>query len=388
MGGFGGNPPPPGGTGNQPPQGGPGGRPPGPPPASVPPNVNDVTTVSVGIGVGVGFGVCVGVYGGGVYGSGGYGNWYCPPPSQFTTCFGGSWCYPDPFCYSPCYYPNYWRCDPWGGWYANWSCWPSYWWYPSWYYRSYPCGTWWNVGYCAPYSSWSFNFCSTPVYSSCGLVSVGASYYDDGWSYSTNGLYKYGWFPSSVTVLSTEPDPSLIVVQESGPAVADGSLAIAPLLPAPATEEQLRGNSQRSLGDTYLRLGDIPNAIRVLANQVTAYPGDVQSLRTLGLAYIANGQVSDGNAAIERAYMIDPQLAMKPMPGDILGEQARLVRAIDACIEFASRENTASAWFGAAVLMQADGRPGPSRSALDKARTAGLSGPVLEWMQSALPVGQ
>ena len=39
-------------------------------------------------------------------------------------------------------------------------------------------------------------------------------------------------------------------------------------------------------------------------------------------------------------------------------------------------------------LMQADGRPGPARSVLDKARTAGLSGPVLEWMQSALPVGQ
>ena len=341
--------------------------------------------VNVGIGIGVGVGVGVNV-----------GNWYCPPPVSWSGCFnyyGGAYAYPDPFCYRPWYYgPNYWACDPWGGWYArNWGYWPSYWGYPTCHVRRYPCGTWWNIGYGGWYDNWAFSFAYTPCYSytSCGLISpsvCSVSSYDYGipytaeispWSYSTNGLYKWTFIPSgtvSVPVAETiiTPEPSIAATE--------------PGLPAPATAEQLRGSSDRQLADVYLRLDDISSAMRVYQRHIAAYPGDVEAVRSLGVAYLFTDQAVQGLDHIERAYRIDPTLAIRPFPKSAV-EPARMTQAVDAAVQAAATENSAKAWLAVCVMFQADGRVSSARTALDKAAAAGLNEQVVSNLRRRCRLG-
>ena len=60
-------------------------------------------------------------------------------------------------------------------------------------------------------------------------------------------------------------------------------------------------------------------------------------------------------------------------------------QVLDYATLHASDANSARSWLAVAVLMQAQGNLGPARSALDRARSAGLNDRVIEWMATALP---
>jgi Tetratricopeptide repeat len=328
-------------------------------------------SVSVFVGVGVGTHL---------------GRWYCPPPPHFGGCFASSWyyAYPDPFCAAPCHFgPNYWACDPWGSYYLrSWCYWPGWWWYPSCYVRTYPCGTFAYVRYVRPGCDWlvDFRFAHAPCfdYTSCGLISPGVlgSYDPYGpapLAWSTNGLYKYGWV-HGYTVSCVSP----VTAADTGMVYAS-----AESLPAPTAD--LLSTSDRELGDVYMKLGDLPSAIRVYTDHTGRHPGDAEALRSLGIALLESGRAEDGVEQLERAYLIDPTLAERPFPRDLLGERARLEAALDAATRLAATDNTPRAWLAVSVLMQSDGRAAPARSALDKAGAAGLNPSVVEWMRAAMP---
>jgi tetratricopeptide (TPR) repeat protein len=157
-------------------------------------------------------------------------------------------------------------------------------------------------------------------------------------------------------------------------------------LPAPATASELRTTSDRELADTYLRLGDPDNAARVYEQHLAKHPGDAQALRGMGLAQIAAGRLTDGVEQIQRAYRVDPSLAGRPVtPQDVFAGPEDFQRVLDLTTRTANGSNSASAWLASAVMLQADGRNGPARSALERAKSAGLDASIYDWFRGVLP---
>lgn len=260
----------------------------------------------------------------------------------------------------------YYRWDPW--------C-PSWHWRPVYFSYSYPCGTFFRVRYhryhCDWLPSFSFAFCTAPIFTRCALISPSVYAYD-GWTWSTNGAFRYGWFSSAA--LLGPADTTSAVIYASGD------------LPAPATMEDLRGNSDRELADVYMRLGDLDNAIRVYSDHIASFPGDVLAQRSLGVALIADDRPEEGAARVELAYRIDPTLAERPYRTDVLAGDSIRQHVLDNATRHASEASTPAAWLTVAVLMQAFSEHEPARAALDKAAEAGLAENVVEWMRAVLPV--
>jgi hypothetical protein len=268
----------------------------------------------------------------------------------------------------------YWHCNPWGGfcYVPIWPCYP-WWWYPGYSCSVYPCGPWYRVAYCPPTYPWlaDFSFCNTPceATSDCGLVTTVASCPPPGYLYSPYNAYKYSY------IASENPPAAAPVIQET--------------LPAPATAAELAGTTQRELGDTYMKLGDAASATRVYGEHVQHHPGDVQAVRNLGFALIESGEVQQGTEQVERAYRIDPALAANSFDRQLLRDPVEFQASLDRVTTFAAqsqgRPEAGAAWLTVSVLMQADGRIEPARSALEKAKEAGLNDKVVESMRAQMP---
>lgn len=271
----------------------------------------------------------------------------------------------------------YWPSHPWGGFYyvRSWPSYPFTWWYPGYsvsYHRS---GSWWRVEYAPPVCSYwtTFTFSDTPcaVVADCALVSptvYAAAYEPPAFCWSDSNIYRYSMVN---TVYSQVP-------------------VAAEVLPAPATEAELAGTTERELGDTYMKLGDLDSAVRVYSTHVSRHPGDVQALRSLGFALVERGDTRSGVEQVERAYRIDPTLATRLFDRELLRNPENLGAVLDRATSLATQldkePGAAGAWLAVAVMMQADGRQEPARTALDRAKEAGLSTRILESMQAALPV--
>ncbi|MBL9032646.1 MAG: hypothetical protein JNM80_13200 [Phycisphaerae bacterium] len=271
---------------------------------------------------------------------------------------GSPFCYYDPFFYDPfCRPVAYYGDCRWSSgftWYSSWYCWPraSYWPRHWGHHRV----RW--VTYVRPRCDWltEFRFCSVPTYTvaHCGLISPRVVYCE----------------PAPTTVVYTEPSTIVYASASPPPAVVT--------IPAPASPGDLMGTSDRELGDTYLRLGDSPSAIRVYRQHLAAYPGDVQAVRSLGLSLIDIGEVLDGAAQVELAYRIDPALVARPLNLDSLPTRDALDRALDAATRAANRADSASTWLAVAVIMQASDRRAPALVALERARAAGLDAAIAD----------
>lgn len=158
-------------------------------------------------------------------------------------------------------------------------------------------------------------------------------------------------------------------------------------LPAPATEAELRSTTERELADTYMKLGDLDSAIRVYSAHVARHPGDVEAVRSLGFALVEHGDTQAGVDLVERAYRIDPTLARELFDRELLRTPENFAVVLDRVTALAGEsEQGAAAWLAVAVLMQADGRDEPARTALERAKEAGLPGRIVEEFQPVLPV--
>jgi tetratricopeptide (TPR) repeat protein len=306
-------------------------------------------------------------------------------------------------------YRPFYACDPfYSPWYYGYpygvysSCWSPYWYgygcyphyrhhyvraayaYPVWYTS---CDPW--VDYGVSFGS-TFSFgCGSGVsftYLSAPLVPA-AVVYEPVYA-SADTVYAP---PPNVSITYVAPaEASDQPVYAAAPEPqAQGSIAAAGVeqFPAPATAAELDGTTGYQLGQTYMRLGDFQSAVRVLSDQVSRHPGDVESLRLLGVAQLAMGEVQTGATLMERAYRIDPAMATRAI--ELSGLNPRSLEGIlDNATRGAGATSSAAAWLAVAVLMQGQDRPGAARNALDSAKAAGLDALVVQWFDAQLPAGQ
>lgn len=188
-------------------------------------------------------------------------------------------------------------------------------------------------------------------------------YYDDYRSYFGN---RYGTIYGNYSPL----DPAM-------------SAPPAPL-PAPQTDTPTP-STDRELGDTYLQAGDPDAAIRAYNAHLRQYPGDENAMRGLGLALLEARKTPEGVAILAAAYRANPALADDPLPVDIYARGADTFRRnLQRVSVYANRVNSASAWLVLAAMMQAEGRPIPARSMMERAKKAGLEPAVADRMTAAL----
>lgn len=259
----------------------------------------------------------------------------------------GAWAYPGynwyrPYHHRAALYDPYWSCDPWGGPY-----------------------------YSRPACNWLVNFSygNTPceTFTDCGLISPSVIVvpFQPTWS-AVNAYPICSDVPTS---------PATVYVQA---------------LPSPASDAELANTTDRELADTYFKLGDTASALRVYQRHVGRHPGDVLAVRSMGFAMIDLGDTENGVRQVERAYRIDPTLARAPFDrqqlrdADTFGDTLDRVTALAGKLD--SKPEASAAWLTVAVMMQADGRNEPARSALDKAKEAGLNTKVVEELGAATPL--
>lgn len=338
-----------------------------------PPSVSRSDNLRLSLNVGVGFDAAYGFNHGSVNFS--FGNSFGYEPYAYP---GYGWRRHRYF--DACGFDPYARCNPWGGFYyvRSWPCYPFTYWYPGYSVTVHPCGPWYRVAYHRPACGWllDFSYCNTPceTFSECALVAPAVVVAPPPvYCWSPENTYRY---TSVATVCAEVPSSPATYVEES--------------IPAPASAAELAHSTGRELGDTYMKLGDVGSAVRTYDSQLTRHPGDVFSMRSLGIALIERGEVERGAATVERAYRIDPSLAQSAFDRELLRDPTTLGDVLDKAAGLAGqldgKPEAAAAYLAVAVLMQADGRIGPARTALDKAKDAGLAPRVVEFMQPTLPL--
>jgi tetratricopeptide (TPR) repeat protein len=263
----------------------------------------------------------------------------------------------------------------------------SYWGYPHWYYRP----SYWHyydpwyppVVYYRPYRPWHWWDCDPWPVRSTVVISTGFAFSSSAsvrYVYSSSALVPAAVVhePVYVAPIIYSPPPVAPVLLSSQPA------AVAESYPEAASEAQLRTVTDRQLADTYLRLGDLESAIRVYASHTSRHPGDAQALRSLGIALIADEQVRTGAEYVQRAYRVDPLLAQRPIARDLV-DQRMFDFVLDLSTRAAAEQNSAALWLTVASLMQSQGRYESARTAVERARTAGLDSAIVEWMLAETP---
>jgi hypothetical protein len=168
-----------------------------------------------------------------------------------------------------------------------------------------------------------------------------------------------------------------------GPADPNLYNAAQPAAPMPVTITPEPSNA-RELGATYLRAGDPKAAASALRTWLVDHPRDVDALRLLAVALIDGGAFGDGAATMALAYHTEPLLGLRRLTPDVTGPTNDLREDVRRTSFYANRVKSSSAWLSLAVLMQAEGRDSTARSALQKARAAGLEPAVADRLEAAL----
>lgn len=297
------------------------------------------------------------------------GGWIAPPAPVWR---GSSFCYYDSWFHSPRWScgPTFYTsfsfgdCDRW--WWGSRYRWSSYHgWRPSpyWHAWRYECD--WL---------YDFRFCAVPTYSVRYTTLVCPSVVEV-------PVYRPVYVASAPVVVETGP----IVIERPVVVRDEPVLASAEPLPRVARPEELLSTSDRELGDTYLKLGDAENATRVYRDHLARFPGDARAGRSLGLALLLDRRPDEAFREIERAYRIDPGLASRPVRSEQFGDAYAFRRVLDDAARAADKSDTPGAWLTVAVLMQADGRADAARSAIGRARAAGLDNAVVDAMRGVIP---
>ncbi len=99
-------------------------------------------------------------------------------------------------------------------------------------------------------------------------------------------------------------------------------------------------------------------------------------LRLRAIALVGAGRHEHAVRELQRAYRLEPTLAMRPVLGkDLVGDPYRLRRLVNSSVRYAHRADDAEAWVLVAMLMQAEGRDRVARKML--ARVAPTTPPTL-----------
>ena len=222
----------------------------------------------------------------------------------------------------------------------------------------------WNVGFhlgagaashCVPV--WCPDV-RVPIVSGC----FPAWWYSDSWSYWGN---QYGTFYGNYEAL----DPAFTT----------------PPPPAPSMTETPPPSNDRELGDVYLRAGDTAAAIKAYRAYLVLNRFDAIAMRSLGLALIDQGDISEGVAMVSMAYRTDPLIGGEPVPIDVFeGGASGMRRNLERVSVFANRVRSASAWLTLAAMMQSEGRTDVALTMVQRASAAGLDKNIAGPLTAAL----
>lgn len=189
----------------------------------------------------------------------------------------------------------------------------------------------------------------------------------------TSSVASSGWFGAESVGTSVSNDRVGVVLPEPRQAEYPSVQA-----------EQPRLTTGAELGMTYVQLGDAESALRVLIHHLSDYPNDTEAIRGVALAYLLLGEGENGVRQIGRAYRLSPWLAARPLPRGFLAPEDHAY-ALDVATNVAAQQRSPDAWLAVAVLMQAEERYSAARSAIDRARAAGLDQQVVDRFMGTLP---
>lgn len=136
--------------------------------------------------------------------------------------------------------------------------------------------------------------------------------------------------------------------------------------------------TDREVGDAALRLGYPASAVAAYRAHLDATPEDAEVTRLLGLAKLADKDLTEGVALMALAYRKDPTLAERPLADSVLGGRADLRDQVGRIAHHARRVNTASAWLAMASLVQAQGKPDVAARLVERARGLGLDASIAD----------
>ncbi len=189
--------------------------------------------------------------------------------------------------------------------------------------------------------------------------------------------YAYGWGSSGTYYAGNQPQ----LIETAGwgtlnqPATSMPAQPPAPVDPPTAIE----------LARIALTFGDGEAAALHYREHILENSEDSQALREYGLTMLELGKLSDGFAAIRKAYRDTPTLAATPIELARLGFDApRMRKLMWAVSPEANKIQTSSAWLTLAALLQAQGKDVAAQRMLQKSEANGLDEPITQAMKSAL----
>lgn len=146
------------------------------------------------------------------------------------------------------------------------------------------------------------------------------------------------------------------------------------------TQPQPSSYRDRELGDTYLRMGDFTNAVRVYGQYVATVGGkqDGTAVRNYGFGLLATGKPVEGVQNIASAYRIEPDMHKRPLTVQDLGGVRPYTQLLDASARAAETLNSSEAWLTLAILHNANNQRDAAVASIQKARDAGLATDLLD----------
>ncbi len=142
-----------------------------------------------------------------------------------------------------------------------------------------------------------------------------------------------------------------------------------------ADSEQL---TTRQRADRLLAAGEIESAADEYLIALAENPGDADSARALAVALlVADKPEQAGKAAVE-AYRLDLALTGRSYDPSSLPEGISSRSLISRLVKIAGRTKSPGTWLLAASLAQAEGRPDVAARFVERARSAGLAGPIAD----------
>ena len=231
-------------------------------------------------------------------------------------------------------------------------------------------GSGYNNGYCYPTNCYPNNcYPNNCVPYNCGTyypLNWWGNYwygygYNDGYSYYPQVTYSGPWYGT---------DPFLAQQQQAS---------------ATDTTTQPRELTAIEQAELSWRSGQTSSAIRWFREHLAKEPNDADAMRFLALVLIDDKKIEQAVALMGSAYQMNPKLAGKPLPADLLPDgtvgQRRRLNSIST---YANRVKTSSAWLTLAVLMQSEQRDDVAAKMVQRARDAGGSATVLDEMDLSL----
>ncbi len=134
----------------------------------------------------------------------------------------------------------------------------------------------------------------------------------------------------------------------------------------------------RERADRLLAAGEIESAADEYLNALAENPGDADSARALAVALLVADKPEHAGRTVVEAYRLDLTLTGRPYDPSSLPDGVLSRSLISRLVKIAGRTKSPGTWLLAASLAQAEGRRDVAARFVERARSAGLDGPIAD----------